>query len=474
VKRNVLTAIVLAAAVVALAAYLASGVRVLDDPEDLRAFYCAGETVAAHRDPYLTEPLRACEVREARAAGLTPYARLALPAPLPGFAFAPLALVARLPFATVSALWVLLLPAALALTALLVHKLADVPVSGIVAALVLGDGWISLANGHIVPFAVLALCASAFEIARDRPVRASIYALLASIEPHVALPACLALAVAAPKTRLPLAAGAALLAAVSLVTIGPGANLEYVLRVLPAHAHSELAAARQFSLTTLLYRSGVSAQPAILLGNVSYALLCVLGIVVARRLARSLAAPELLVLVPPAFAVFGGPFVHLTQVAVAIPALVVLMVRLSAHRTALGIALLLVALPWEDLSENATVAMLVFIGVFSLAIALLVWRASPRVALVAMAGMLAIGGLERTAVITLERPPGDATAALAAVDTSGSQLAETTWAAFVAASQDEDERLYLVTHLPTWFGLGLAIAATVNAARSRAQARESR
>jgi hypothetical protein len=217
----------------------------------------------------------------------------------------------------------------------------------------------------------------------------------------------------------------------------------------------------------LLDLSGVSVRAALVLGNASYALLCVLGIVVARRLARSLAAPELLVLVPPAFAVFGGPFVHLTQIAVAIPALIVLMVRLPAQRTALGIALLLVALPWEDLSENATLPMLVFIGAVALAICLLVWRATPRVALVAVAAMLALGALERTATVLLERPPGDATAALAAVDTSGTQLAETTWTAFVAASQDEDERLFLATHLPTWFGLGLAIVVVANAARGQ-------
>src|SRR5579883_636545 len=57
---------------------------------DFRAFYCAAR-VAAHRaDPYLTEPLRSCEV----AIGTTPFFRknpgVTIPAPLPGYAIAAL------------------------------------------------------------------------------------------------------------------------------------------------------------------------------------------------------------------------------------------------------------------------------------------------------------------------------------------------------------------------------------------------
>jgi len=464
---RILTAIVAAGALAAVLAYLASGVRVLADPEDLRAFYCAGKVVALRQDPYLTEPLRSCEVRETRAMGLAPYARLALPAPLPGFALVPFALLSLLPFATVSALFVLLLLAALSETALLVRKLAAVPLAGIFVALMLSDGWISLLNGQIVPFALLALCASAVAISRGNAPRASAYALLASIEPHIALPACLALAYAFPKTRLPLALGAAALAVVSLLAIGPQANLEYALAVLPAHAHSEISSGRQYSLTTLLFRSGAPASVATLFGNLSYALLCVLGIAAGKRLSRSLESPELLVLLPPAFALLGGPFVHLTQVAIAIPAIIVLSVRLPGQRAALGIALTLVALPWEDLSENSLGLVLGLVAIVTLALAVLVWRAKPLAAGLTLAAMLTLGAVVKAYAAEFTGPRVDAAAALAAVPAGDHDLAETSWQTFVSATQGEDSRLYFARHLPTWAGLGLMVAITLNAAWRR-------
>jgi hypothetical protein len=455
-------------ALLAVAAALETlGRHVLPDPEDLRAFYCAGATVAEGRDPYLAEPLRTCEVGETRAAGLAPYERLALPAPLPGFAFAPLAALARLPFTTVTTIYVLFALVAVSVTALLVQRMSAEPPLPIFAALVLSLGWISLANGQLVPFVLLAVCACAFELGRDRPVRASIYAALAAIEPHVALPIWLALAYAVPKTRLPLVVCAVILAAVSLLTIGPHASLEYFTAVLPAHARSEIGSGGQFSLTSLLFRSGVPADTALLFGNASYLLAGVLGIVVAQRLARSLAAAELLALVPPAFAVFGGPFVHLTQFAVAIPAIFVLANRLPQFRAPLGAALLLLAIPWEDLVQNRMTFVLVLIAVVSAPIAFTVWRAKPAIAAFALVAMLVLGFTAKTVASDFASPQANATAALAATDASGTELAETTWQSFVAATENEDSRAYLGTHLPPWAGLALLLlAATLAAFRS--------
>jgi hypothetical protein len=478
--RSIVTgALALLAALVAVTMMLGtSGRHVLSDPEDLRAFYCAGEAVAQGRDPYLAEPLRSCEVREARAAGLVPYARLARPAPLPGYDFAPLAALARLSFATVTQVYALCAILALSGIALLLRRLSDVPLVAIFAALVLSLGWISIANGQIVPFALLALCACAYELWCERPVRASACAVIVAIEPHIALPVWIALAYAEPKTRIPLAIGAVIFATTSLALIGPHATFEYLSAVLPAHARSELGSTGQFSLTSLLYRGGLSADIAMRFGNVSYLFGCVLGIFVARRLSRLFGAPELLALVPAAFAVFGGPFVHLTQLAVAIPAIVVLCYRLPERRSALGAALLLLAIPWEDLVQNPMPLALLLAAVVAVPIAASFWRDNLPFTALAVVGTLALVAIDRAIETTFAPPPLTADAALAAVDTGGTQLAETTWRAFVAATQSGDSRPYLATHLPTWAGLALALTIATVAAyrttlRDRLRIRES-
>jgi len=464
-SRSTLGKLALLAVLVALGAFLVRGVKIAADPEDFRAFYCGGRAVAEHRDPYLAEPLRTCEVNAARAAGLSPYARLAVPVPLPGFAFVPFAALSRIPLDVASKLYLLLLVIALVVTVVWLRALSGVTPIGIAAALLLSDGWLSIANGQLVPIALLALCGCALALSRGRFVLASAFALLAAIEPHVALPLWLSLAVAAPKTRVPLAAGALLLAALSLLAIGLPANIEYLLQVLPAHAKSEAGAGSQYSLTAVLVSCGVARDAAIALADGWYALICIFGALVARRLAVVLNAPELLALTAPAFALFGAPFVHLTQVAVAVPLLLVLIRRAPERRNAFGIALVLLALPWADLAENAAGPMLFAIAAVAAALAVSIWGPRVQPVALALAGALALGAGEKALSAAYGARSIDATAALAATGGGGAQLAETTWAAFVAVAQAEDRRLYFGSHLPTWLGLGLMIAATAGVAK---------
>jgi hypothetical protein len=467
VSRATVAKLALLAVLVALGAFLAGSVKIAADPEDFRAFYCGGRMVAERHDPYLTEPLRTCEVSLARAAGLSPYPRLAVPVPLPGFAFVPFAALSMLPPHPATVLYLLLLVVALVVSAFWLRTLSGAPLAGIVAALLLSDGWVSIANGQLVPIAVLALCGCALELSRGRFAGASAYALLASIEPHVALPLWLSLAVACPKTRAPLAAGAVLLAVLSLLAIGLPANVEYLLAVLPAHAQAEAGAGSQYSLTAVLVHGGLASGTAIVLANGWYAAMIILGIGVARRLAAAFDAPELAALVPPAFALFGAPFLHLTQVAVAIPALLVLGRRVPERRTGFGIALLLLALPWADLAENAAGPMLLAIAAVTAALALSMWGPHVRAVVLAMATMLVLGASEKALNAAYGERSFDASAALAAADGGGAQLAETTWQAFVAVAQDDDPRLYFGSHLPTWLGLGLMIVATASVPRRR-------
>jgi hypothetical protein len=296
-----------------------------------------------------------------------------------------------------------------------------------------------------------------------------VFVALASVEPHVALPAWIGLGLAEVRARRSLAAFAVALVAVSIVVLGPGANLEYLERVLPAHAASEAAAVGQFSLATLLVRLGVPVAESLAIANGWYAAMCAVGVFAAWRLARRVGAPEFVVLVPPAFAVFGGPFVHLTQLAFAIPAVLVLGNRLPRQRGAFAIALLLLALPWQDLVENPAPAVLVTIALVALPIALWFWRLRPVQAGLVTLAMLGVGALELFGHAALARSGLDATRAIALSD-GNRRLAEATWAAFMSVAQAADLRWYLLSHAPTWIGIALALAAASLAARRPARA----
>lgn len=463
-RRRATLAAALLLALCVLGTLLPSSARLVTDPEDLRAFYCGGQTVLARHDPYRTEPLRSCENREIRAAGMSPFAGLALPAPLPAFALVPFAALGLLAFPLASTLYLLLLVAAMAATAILLTRIARFSFGVTIAALLLSDGLITILNGQVFPFAMLALCASAFELTRGNPVRSGVYAALASIEPHVALPALLSLAWSVRGTRVPIAISLALLGALAIVAVGFQTNVEYLTQVLPAHARSESTAGGQYSLTSLLYHAGVARERAIRIGDAQYALMCVLGIYVARRVAVRYDAPELYALVPPAFALLGGPFIHLTQMAAAVPALLALANRIPARRTAFGIALLLVAIPWQDIVEDDTYVALGSIAVIASLVAFGFWKNQFRLATALVVATIALGGFERA--LRLEYPPlhVNPTAAIDAVARPDG-LAEATWEAFVSTTQGGDPGRYLAVRMPTWIAIVMLVGVTAAAAR---------
>jgi hypothetical protein len=432
--------------------------RIVSDPDDFRGFYCAGSAVLAHADPYLAEPLRTCEFNNTSAAGLSGYRDLALPAPLPAFALLPFMGFALLPFTQASNLFSIILLAAMVVTAVLTARLTGFPIVGCIAAFIISDGTIDVLNGQPFPFALLALVASAFYISRDKPIAASICASLAAIEPHIALPALVALAWAAPKTRLPLALSLAALGALALVAIGPSENIEYLVRVLPAHAKSEAySLIGQYSLTVLLIEVGVARDLAVTIANAQYAGMVALGCFLARKLAARANAPELLVLVPPAVAVFGGPFLHLTQIATAIPAAIALAMRFPNYRTTFGIVLLLLAASWQDLVENGTLAVIVTLILITIAIGHSLWPQARKYTAIAVVAMLGLGIAERFIRLADHAVRGDPGHALALVS-GPHELAEASWTAYITSSQFGDPRHHFLSHLPMWIALLVMIA----------------
>ena len=285
---------------------------------DFRAFYCAAHVRLAGLDPYAAQPLRACESQPVPPPLFIPSSGVTLPAPVPGYlvaAFMPLAL---LPFVPAAALWALILIAAFTGTLLLLRSLG------------IGDGWtllvalsipvmaVSLPIGELPPVALFGVALAAWAALRDRPALLGLGVALTLFEPSIGL--AVAIAAAALSRRFALAAGITLgaLFVLSLATLGIAGNIAYVRDVLPAHELSELPAVVQYSLSWVLDRAGVANGPALFLGHLSWIAMLGVTFVVARSsFARK--HPDFAILAAPAFAVVGGPYLHLDHIALALP-----------------------------------------------------------------------------------------------------------------------------------------------------------
>lgn len=336
----------------------------ITNPADFRAFVCGAQALESKHDPYLTEPLRTCEHADTAAFGLQMFDGLVLPAPLAPYALIAFAPFVAVPFPIASDLWFVLTLAAVGASVVATVRLTRLPLALVAPALIGSDAFVSVALGQIVPFVVLAICLAALAVRAQRFALAGTVIALATVEPHLALPACAALFVFERRARRSLAACALLALAVSLALAGPATCLEYVRDVLPLHALSQIDDLHlQFSLTAVLYAFGAGARASLALGTLSYIAMALAGIRVAGLLARRFEDGAFLVLLPPAFALLGGAFVHLAQMAVAIPALglVISYTRArSAARYAAYAGLIALAIPWASLADGPALAPLLW------------------------------------------------------------------------------------------------------------------
>ncbi|MGP6157114.1 MAG: glycosyltransferase 87 family protein [Vulcanimicrobiaceae bacterium] len=408
------------------------------NPADFRAFYCGSRVLSERADPYRTEPLRTCEHAAAAAYGLRVFDGLVLPAPLPPFALLELTPFALLPFTLASPAWFMLCVLAVAATVGIVRKLSGAPLWSIALAFVLADAYQSLPNGQVVPLIVLATCASALALRARRYRTAALLALATLAEPHLGLPVVLSLFLWMPRTRGVLALGAVALAAVSVAWAGAPLVHQYVSDVLPLHAHSEVGQlVVQYSLTTLAHTLGLSERAALTAGSVSYAAMLVLGVWLARRLARAWGDEAPIVLAPAAFVLLGGVFIHLHQMAAALPLAFVLVGRTRGSSRMLAVAAVLaLALPWEGFAQLPALQARFAAGSASASLA-------PRAVPPAPAGVLA-------------------------------ETAETAFIAGGGYGRDPRTDAELIAFkLPTWLGLLFLISATASAAcRTRGDTNE--
>jgi len=416
---------------------------------DFSAFYCAGASLRIGADPYREEPLGSCE-REPKGSPFLPGTPgLAVPAPLPPYALAPFAVLSALPYAAAGVLWSLALVACVIVTIRAVRQVTGLPLLAVTAAFMLGDGYAMVCLGQIAPVAVAAIALAARCLASERDEAAALAAAASMLEPHVGLPVCLALFVWRPRTRRILAGAALFCAALSVVVAGLPTTLEYVRGVVPAHALSEVANEKQLSLTYLLHRLGVPDAGALLAGDLWYLAMLAAGIGAAGVALRRGAGGAFVAVLPPLFAVVGGPFVHIAQMPAALPAALLLYVRAGGTvRRTLGLAIAALAVPWIQFANLGAS----FYALAALVCAIVLVQLVDRRP--AVAGLAAVGAiLLLSAATALVRPDiGDALPALAA-QYDPRALAETSWRIYVDAIGSANAAAFDLAKLPTVAGV---------------------
>jgi hypothetical protein len=132
----------------------------------------------------------------------------------------------------------------------------------------------------------------------------------------------------------------------SLGVEGYAGTIAYFTAILPAHIHSELGANFQYSLSTVAVAFGAADNVAQKAGLVWSLVTLIVGVWCAGILSRRYRDASMLVLLPPALAVFGGSYIHLVQMPFAIPFALVLASDERTLRPYLIAAVALVAIPW--------------------------------------------------------------------------------------------------------------------------------
>jgi hypothetical protein len=411
---------------------------------DFRSYYCAALAQREGLNPYFAQSVHACEASTPQPF-YRPPSNVTVPAPYPPYALAMLYPMTFVPFVAAAIMWWLLLALAVLLAAHALARVARQPWPIAWAALALSAGLTALGAGNVMPLGLCALLLAALAATNNRPLLAALAAAVALIEPHVALPAELALFIGFPAIRVPLAAGGAALAALSLATGGVALNVAYLTTVVPAHALAEVSRDNQYSLSSVVAAFGVPDAAAASLGTISYIVMTGIGVFAALRLARRFAEPAMLALVPPAVALLGGSFVHTVELAAAVPAALLLYERAQEHRAWLFAALLLLAVPWM-MATSLALLLAPLVPVAYLTHEL--WRRDGKAAFSAALASSAI----LVVLFVLAAIPAHHVAHPHFYPPINPRLAEASWRAFVLGNTTNRPAMWLL-RLPTWIGL---------------------
>ncbi len=412
--------------------------------QSFKAFYCAGAAVAQHRDPYRVEPLRTCERQFEPAPMPAGYVE---PAPLPGYALVPFAVLSKLPPRLAAELFAVL--SALAAIGAAACIAAIVPASAPAVLLALVPlTLLNVSYGETAPLALAALCFSAYMLCTGRWWAAGCAAVLAMVQPNVGLTAAIALFLFVRETRLAIALTGGALAALSVAALGVAQNQEYFSAVLPLLAKAEIVASDQYSLSRLLYVAGIPTGAALLLGKVWFVTTAVFGVWAAGMLARS-GRREFLVLLPPAAVLLLGIYLHDIQILIALPAAIAIAVRSPESRRILAAAAVaMLAAVWTQGARPiilAIDAMGVFGGLYAVLPA-----TSRRVATAAGGAAAAL-----IALIVLRHfspPPNAADIVTSGFNALPDELSPAAWGRYLRATPALT-RPELAPQLAAWLGL---------------------
>ncbi len=395
------------------------------------AFYCAGEAIGTGHNPYRVEPLRSCEHRVAPE---TNPPSIAEPAPLPGYALAPFALLARLDYPIAAAIFVALSLAGFVVSAYTLAPLARVPLATAFSSLIVIDGYIDVSYGENATLALAAVCVAGYFTAIGRDRAAGLAAAVAMFEPHVGLAACASLFLWRARSRVPLLLTGAAFLLLSLVVVSPHTFAEYFARELPLQARSETVSSDQYSLTWLAFLLGASDDVAARIGSYCYVAFFISGVALARRVARAFGAPALLVFFPCAATAFLGVFIHDIELPAAIPAALVIAARTSSRVAWLALAMLTIAwMPWWFGVREVVV-------LTALSLATLVWTVTPsqvargrRIVLTVGSAMLYYGALKAYTAIPFIRIGTPHSLWPAAVEVGSSASSALSWGLLMRA-----------------------------------------
>jgi len=379
-------------------------------------------------------------------------------------------MLSRLPFPLFRVLWFYLLIISVIISASLLAKFSRVPFLVALLCLAMADAYFNLLYGELPPLVIGALIASAAFGLAQRYTVAAIVASISMIEPHLGLPACLAMFLWWPKTRIPFVVIGSGLLALSVSTIGIAANIEYFHAVLPAQAASEIAAQDQYSLTRILYVLGVPDKTALSLGSFSYVAMVAFGVLIARRVATALESESLIILLPPAIALLGGPYVHDLQMAASIPAALIIATSLRAPWLLRSVVLIALVFPFHAWSLH-DVGQVTLLQIGTLIAALVVVTQGQSVSMRRL--VMCVGVVASLAIATgIERVPhhkiGPPTLIRPAL-TAANDLSSADWASFVErdSSYSTPDSHDIAEKVPIWLGLiGMACLSLVLARSS--------
>lgn len=409
---------------------------------DFHAFYCAGSAVARGAVPYDGAALYPCESAIVPLGLYSAANGVAVPAPLPGYALAAFVPLALLPYKAACAVWLLVVVISLGVAARALALLLDRSVSAALCAIVPGIAIVVVPFGELASIVLAALLCMALALRRGAWGWAASAGAVAAVLPQIGVPALVACAIFVPAMRLRVVAAAVVLGVLDLAG-SSGAALSYLFAVLPAHARAEIASSVQYGVTWMLHAAHASDSAALAAGSVSYAASVFVGIAAARAASTRIGDDAGYALVPSAFAVFGGTFVHYAHIMCAIPAALLLAVRLTGWRKiACAAAALLLMVPWLWLLAQPLLLPVLAAACALCASALL--DCTPRhalriaLAVVALAGVVLLAGAHFGAGAT-------------------SALVQHTWSGYINAERSASGPAWWIAKAPTWIGLLLLL-----------------